>query len=114
MGKSRAMIYDNLSPITREEFAAAMGQGGEAAARALVQVSLFENDQAWAEEQCLAALASTTPEVRLAAVTSAGHLVRRFGSLQPEIVSRLHDLRHDGLVGGMAEDALEDLRVFGA
>lgn len=107
------MIYDNLGPITRGDFVAATRQGGDAAARGLLQVALFESDQAWAEDQCLTALASTDPKVLLAAVTSAGHLVRRHGGLRPEIVNRLRELRQDGLVGGMAEDALEDLRVFG-
>lgn len=106
------MIYDNLSPIDREEFIRDYASGGEAAARALLRVALFESDQNWAEDQCLAALASADAQLRLAAVTSAGHLVRRFCTLRPAIVSALRRLREDGLLRGLVDDALEDVRIF--
>ena len=108
------MIYENLSPITPDEFTAATRLGGEQAASALLRVALYEPDQAWAEEQCLAALSSPQPQLRLAAVTSAGHLVRRFRSLRPEIAAAVSALRDDALVRGMANDALEDIRIFTA
>ena len=108
------MIYENLRPIGKDELLKAMPAGGERAAVALVRMALFEEDQPWAEQQCLAALASTDAQVRLAAVTCSGHLARLHRSIDLKIVAALEALRVDGLVRGMVDDALEDVRIFTA
>ena len=108
------MKYEDLPPISREELEDSVAFGSEeVASRALLRMALNESDWLWTEEKCLAALEDLRPHVKAAAITSLGHLARIHGIVNRErVVPVLKSLQSDPEVGGIAEDALDDILLF--
>ena len=108
------MKYEELSPITREELERAMANGSsEDAAVALLRMALHESDWLWAEGKCLAALHDERIAIQAAAVTGLGHVSRLHRKMTKEIVlPELEKLKDDPELGGVAEDALNDILIF--
>jgi hypothetical protein len=108
------MKYQNLPPITHELLEKALaGPLPDAAAEALLRMALNEPDWRWAEQVCLVALRDRREEVRAAAITSFGHLARIHHALSTDVVvPRLVELQDDPKLGGLAEDAIEDILMF--
>lgn len=108
------MIYDDLVPITRDEYRAAFHSTcAVKAAEALLRIAWHDEDMSWAESQCAAALADSRPQIRLAAATALGHVARRQKWLQRNTIDQLRGLKDDPEIGGTVEDALDDLDIFG-
>lgn len=73
-------------------------------------MSLNDDDWTWAETKCLTALLDKREIVRAAAITSLGHLARIHHKVTKElVVPELETLTSDPQLGGIAEDALEDI-----
>jgi hypothetical protein len=108
------MKYEVLRSISREELEDALSAGSAAVARrALLRMALHEPDRKWAAQKCLAALRDQRVDVRAAAITSLGHLARihRCSDLE-QVMPALQALKADPELGGIAEDALEDILIF--
>jgi hypothetical protein len=76
-------------------------------------MALHETDWRWAEQRCLAALGDNRGEVRAAAITGLGHLARVHHVVTADVViPKLRELQDDPQLGGLAEDALEDITLF--
>jgi len=108
------MIYENLPRIKPDELDEALAKGTpEEAARALLRMAMSETDWRWAEGKCLLALSDWRDEVKAAAITSLGHLARIHHTLSLEIVvPQLQKMKGDPKLGGIVEDALEDILMF--
>src|SRR5262249_38352376 len=108
------MKYEELPPINLDQLERALaGQSAEDAAVALLRMALNETNWAWAEKKCLDALHDGRAPVRAAAVTGLGHLARIDRKLNKEVViPELQKLKGHPELGGLAEDALEDILIF--
>ncbi|HBY64199.1 MAG TPA: hypothetical protein DEH78_30625 [Solibacterales bacterium] len=111
--RGEAMIYENVTPISRGEAEALLrGASATESATTLIRVALHEPDRAWAERLFLKALDDGRSEVRAAAVTGLGHLARIHCEIDSAALDALRALRDDPLLGGLAEDALDDVSTF--
>ena len=108
------MKYEDISPISRQELRDALtSESNERAARAIIATALHDPDWTWAEQQCLVALQDERREVKAAAIVSLGHIARVHGrSTLSVTIPALQGLRGDQHLGGMAEDAIEDILMF--
>lgn len=108
------MEYQDLPRLSHAELYAALSSPAtERAAAAVISVGLHEPDWRWAEQVCLEALKDAREEVRAAAVTSLGHIARVHGRITALVVIPvLESILTDPALGGVAEDALEDIRLF--
>jgi hypothetical protein len=108
------MIYENLPHIKPDELDESLAKGTpEEAARALLRMAMNETNWRWAQEKCLWALHDWRDEVKAAAITSLGHLARIHHTLSLEIVvPELQKMKGDPKLGGIVEDALEDILMF--
>lgn len=81
---------------------------------ALLSLTYHESDQEWLESFILACLTGhQDSRVRELAVSCLGHVGRIFGSIRNrEVVPTLTALLEDEVLGGIAEDALGDIRHF--
>lgn len=83
------------------------------ATRALLALTYDDPDRRAVE---LILLRQLSPEVddqvRALAVTCMGHIGRIHQAVSPDVVHRLEGLLGDPILGGRAEDALDDIRSF--
>jgi hypothetical protein len=108
------MTYEAMHPISRDE-AERMAASGDANAicRAIISLALFNDDWRWVQDWCLHLAEDERSQVRGCAATSLGHLARIRGVLDLErVIPVLEELTEDHEVGGIAEDALGDIRMF--
>jgi hypothetical protein len=81
--------------------------------RALIRLALFDEDWRRVEALCVRMARDPRSEVRGCAVTGLGHLARIHGVLDlDEVIPLLTELAADPAMGGRAEDALDDIRMF--
>ncbi|WP_460675403.1 hypothetical protein [Lentzea nigeriaca] len=80
--------------------------------RALLALTYDDPDRVWVEDLLLRTLddAASDPQLRSLAVTCMGHLGRMRGKVGTQVVVRLEGLLEDSKLGGIAEDALGDIR----
>lgn len=105
-------MYQNLQQISHENAETAFGCGAAEAAEAIIRVALYEPERRWAEEFCLIGARDIRSEVRAAAITGFGHLARRHRAVSPDVMACLQSLRQERELGGLVEDALDDILVF--
>ena len=82
---------------------------------AVIDVAMAAEDYKWAEDVCIRLSQHSDPVVRGNAVLGFGHLARRFGSLELDVVlpiakRALND--SDAYVQGHADSALDDIQMF--
>ncbi len=108
------MTYEDVSPISRQELHDALtSDSDERAARAIIATALHDPDWTWAEQQCLQALQDHRDDVRAAAAIGLGHIARVHGkSTLSVVIPALEALRSSQHLGGIAEDAIEDILMF--
>jgi hypothetical protein len=108
------MKYEELPPISRDELRSALASSkSHEAARALLRMALNEPDAAWAERKCKEELGDGRDDVRGAAITCLGHLARIHHTLfDATIVDELRKLQGNPKLGGIVEDALDDILAF--
>jgi len=83
------------------------------ASRALLFLTYEDPDRKWLESLLLDQLnEDVDPQLRALAVTCMGHIGRMRGVVGGRIVSALEGLVGDVALGGIAEDALGDIRHF--
>ncbi|MFC4084481.1 hypothetical protein [Amycolatopsis samaneae] len=81
--------------------------------RALLSLTYNDPDRTWVEDLLSAQLQKRNdPQLCALAVTCVGHLGRMHGLVSSRLVTRLEGLLGDPVVGGIAEDALGDVRHF--
>ena len=81
---------------------------------ALLALTLNDPDGPWVEKLLLKCL-DGSPEIQMRslAITCLGHVARIHGTItNPEVVPKLKMLSADQLLGGFAEDALDDIKTF--
>lgn len=108
------MKYEELPPITHDQLEQALTrESADDAAVALLRMALNEPNWAWAEKKCLTALQDGRVPVRAAAVTGLGHLARIHRKVTKDaVVAALQNLKGHPDLGGLVEDALEDILIF--
>ncbi|MFG2883523.1 hypothetical protein ACGFYV_14680 [Streptomyces sp. NPDC048297] len=83
------------------------------ATRALLYLTYEDPDRHWLEGLLLDQLREDNdPQLRSLAVTCMGHIGRMRGIISNRIVACLETLLGDPVLGGVAEDALGDIRFF--
>jgi hypothetical protein len=94
--------------------AAIDGASVEDATDALLSITYHDSDWKWVEGILVAHLDERShTQIRSLAITCLGHLARIHRTIDSEIVvPRLRGLVHDRELGGVAEDALSDIRRF--
>lgn len=108
------MRYQSVEPISRSEaeliFA---GEDTRAMVLALLSLAYHDPDWQWVQNQCLQFLDASDFNLRRMATLCLGHIGRIHGTIDWDVVvPRLVSLIHDPELGGTAEDALEDIRIF--
>jgi hypothetical protein len=106
--------YEQLQPISRTEAERLLSSDDAGdVCRALVSLALYEEDWSWVETLCVQMAHDPRSQVRGCAVTGIGHLARIHGVLHLQmVVPLLEALAADPKIGGRAEDALSDIRMF--
>jgi hypothetical protein len=85
----------------------------ESATDTLLSLTCHEPDSEWTQRVLLDCLRSDVdPQVRALAVTCFGHVARLTGNIRLDVVEVLHGLVNDPVLGGRAEDALDDVSSF--
>lgn len=80
---------------------------------ALVRVTFHEPNWRWVQEWCIHFIDDPEPTIQKVAITCLGHLARIHSVLDtPHVVPLLEALLEDPLVGGVAQDALDDIAMF--
>ncbi|MEX3103606.1 MULTISPECIES: hypothetical protein [unclassified Streptomyces] len=102
------------APEGRTEKLADLASGDVSrATRALLYLTYEDPDRGWLEELLLRQVREgTEPQLRALAVTCMGHLGRMRGGVGTEVLACLERLLGDLELGGIAEDALGDVRWF--
>jgi hypothetical protein len=108
------MIYKSVAPISRSEaeriFA---GEDTDAKVHTLLSVAYHDPDWRWAQNQCLQFLDTSNLDLRWIATICLGHIGRIHRTIDWDVVvPRLKSLLNDPELGGIAEDALGDIKVF--
>ncbi|MEE4546266.1 hypothetical protein V2S66_30425 [Streptomyces sp. V4-01] len=81
--------------------------------RALLSLTYNDPDRSWVEELLLGQLREgNDPQLRSLAVTCMGHLGRMRGIVSARLFATLEGLLGDPVLGGIAEDALGDVKHF--
>lgn len=108
------MEYREPLAITREDAARAFASADvEQINDALISLTYHDDDRRWVEGQCLALLDHPDSDVRGLAATCLGHIARIHRELdRNRVLPALDALRNDPLVGGRAQDALDDIAVY--
>lgn len=106
--------FGEVLPITRDAALNAFASDDpDRICEALVSVAYHEPDWRWAQERCLALLASADAQVSGLAATCLGHLARIHRVLDKNrVVSALQERRKDPRIAGQVEDALDDIEMF--
>jgi hypothetical protein len=80
---------------------------------ALVGLAYHDTDWQWVQSQCLSFLSNPDPDVGGLAATCLRQLARIHGRVDKQLVlPALQRLLTDPQVAGVAEDALENIRIF--
>jgi len=109
------VIYEDLVPITREQYRHVLRVGTPAdASEALLRIVHHDPDHDWAEGECCAALQDARQELRIVGAIGLAHLARTAQRLGPRALSLLRELRNAPDIGGYVEDALDDWMIFGS
>lgn len=86
------------------------------ATRALLALTYDDPDREAVEALLLECLdpggPAVDPQVTALAVTCAGHVARLHGAIDVRLVARVRDLLQDPVLGGRAEDAVDDIASF--
>ncbi len=108
------MRYEDVEPIDRNEALAALSSGKpDTICDALLRLSYHDPEWRWVEDECVRLAQHWDANVRRMAATCLGHLVRIYGTLDVERVTKvLIELRRDAAVAGQAQDALDDIDVY--
>lgn len=108
------MKYDDSRPIGRSEAETMFNsENPDAICEALIRVALHDPDPLWSQMVVLRFVAHDDSEVRGLAATCLGHIARIHRRMDLGIVVPiLSKLAEDPLVGGRAEDALDDIRTY--
>ena len=105
--------YEALEPIDRKSVIEALSGPDCDAAEALIRASLTIRDRVWVESLLLSALSDQRLEVQKAALLGLGHLARIHHALDLErIIPILRKYAAHASLGGVAEDALDDIAMF--
>lgn len=106
--------YEEPRPATAQDWndAVVSGDSGRICS-ATVGLAFHHPDWKEAEEKCLSLLENQDGQVRAIAITCLGHIARIHGRISfHQVVSLLQKLRDDKTLGGIAEDALDDILIF--
>lgn len=107
------MAGDEVMTVRSEKLEDLSGGDVSRATRALLYLTYEDPDRHWLETLLLdKSREDNDPQLRSLAVTCMGHLGRMRGAIGRRVVSRLEDLLSDPVLGGIAEDALGDIRHF--
>ncbi len=107
-------IYQEPERISREKAERILSSGSPTEiCDALVGLAYHEPDWRWVQGQCLRFLGHPDEQVRGLAATCLGHVARIHGRVDKQlVVPALQRLLTDPEIGGRAEDALGDIRMF--
>ncbi|WP_457032118.1 hypothetical protein [Kitasatospora sp. P5_F3] len=100
--------------VWRSEMASGLASADVAiSSRALLELTYDEPDRTRIEGILLACVEfGNEPQLRALAVTCMGHVARIHGAAGSELAKVLKKLLADPILGGRAEDALDDIRSF--
>jgi hypothetical protein len=90
-------------------------RGGDTAQAtdALLHLTYNEPDRLWLQRFLLECLEpGVDRQIRALAVTCVGHVARLDHRVSSALVTRLNELRDDPVLGGIVEDALDDISSF--
>lgn len=81
---------------------------------ALISIGLNEQDNVWAQIVCLKHLENGTEPIAASAVTALGHLARRHGKLDKEVVLPALETAKEKFpsLEGIIADTLDDIDAF--
>ncbi|MGO1056610.1 hypothetical protein [Crossiella sp. CA198] len=80
---------------------------------ALLGLTYNEPDRTWLEGVLLECVGPGNDEqIRALSVTCMGHVARLHRAISPKLIEKLKELLGDPVLGGRAEDALDDVESF--
>ena len=108
------MKFEQPEPLSRDDLARELGSADPARmTTAIIAAALHDRDQPYVESLIVRFLQHNDPDVRRAAALAAGHVARIHRALSVDrLVPLLERLLSDPQVGGTAQDALDDIRMF--
>jgi HEAT repeat len=106
--------YQEPQPVERADAIRIFSSGtSDEICDALIGVTFHDPDWRWVQDRCLTFLGDENSDVRAIAATCLGHIARIHRQLDRDVVvPALERLTADPKIGGTAEDALEDIRIF--
>jgi len=100
--KAQAILADAIGANNTDE-----------ASAVLIGLALFDDDRAFVEHWCVRlGQEAIDPGLRGSAALAAGHVARRFRTLEPETREMVEAVATDPEVDGRKYDALDDIRQF--
>lgn len=107
------MRYKDEPAIRKNDAMLALSKTDVEASEALIRASLWIDDPEWVENLLLSSLGDSREGVRRSAIIGLGHLGRLHGMPHlPVVISALRQFLTDPVLGGSAEDAIEDIAVY--
>lgn len=108
------MIYKSVEPISRVDAERIFSGGNpDEMVYALLSIAYHEPDWQWSQNQCLRFWDAPDFNLRRMATLCLGHVGRIHGIIDWDVVvPRLESRLDDPELGGTAEDALGDIKVF--
>lgn len=110
--------YKAITNLTRDEVAIRLLKGDPRELQYVaVSVALFSDDLSWAQEVCVQLAEHPDPLVRGNALLGFGHIARRFGELNLDIIMPIvdrarHDPEEEEYVRFQANDAFDDIQHY--
>lgn len=108
------MRYEEIPQLAQSQIARQLCEMDEKkVAIAILSSALYGTDPEWTEARCVELLTHESKVIRAAALTSIGHNCRIHRRLHNRrTLAVLYVLRGDPELGGRADDALDDIRMF--
>ena len=106
--------FHEAPEILRKDALKAFASGeSEQICKALVAVTIHDNDWRWVQEKCLEFLTSDDVDVSGLAATCLGHIARIHRTLdKARVIAALTNHLKDSRIAGRIEDALDDIEMF--
>ncbi len=104
--------YESVPVGKRKAKAIFAGNNPHKIIRALIGITFHDPDYEWIQSRCLEFCEHSDNDVRATAIICLGHIARIHSKIDKKAILVLKKLQSDSSVGGVAKDALADIKRF--